>query len=78
MPCQLAAVGVFGAYALGMALVLMALSIGAGLLRDGLARALGRAIPHLRWINGGLLLLVSAYNTTRTEGRIFRCGRWSL
>jgi cytochrome c-type biogenesis protein len=58
----LAALGVFGAYALGMALVLMALSIGAGLLRDGLARALGRAIPHLRRINGGLLLLVSAYS----------------
>jgi cytochrome c-type biogenesis protein len=51
----------FGAYAAGMALVLMALSIGAALLRDGLTRTLRRALPHLRWVNGGLLLLVSAY-----------------
>jgi cytochrome c-type biogenesis protein len=51
----------FGAYAVGMALVIMALSIGAALLRDGLARTLKGALPHLRWVNGGLLLLVSAY-----------------
>jgi hypothetical protein len=51
----------FGAYAVGMALVLVALSIGAALLRDGLARTLRRVLPHLRWVNGGLLLLVSAY-----------------
>ncbi|MGW4058592.1 cytochrome c biogenesis CcdA family protein [Amycolatopsis sp. NPDC004747] len=52
---------VFAAYAIGMAIVLMALSVCAGLLRNGLARTLGRALPHLRWINGSLLLLVSAY-----------------
>jgi cytochrome c-type biogenesis protein len=51
----------FGAYAVGMALVLMALSIGAALLRDGLARTLRHTLPHLRWVNGGLLLLVSVY-----------------
>jgi cytochrome c-type biogenesis protein len=58
MPATLVA---FGAYAVGMALVLMALSIGAALLRDGLARMLRRALPCLRWVNGGLLLLVGAY-----------------
>lgn len=57
----LGAVLVFGAYALGMALVLMALSIGAAMLRDGVARMLAKAVPHLRWVNGGLLLVVGAY-----------------
>ncbi|MGH3757652.1 cytochrome c biogenesis CcdA family protein [Actinophytocola sp.] len=52
---------VFGAYALGMAVVLMALSVGAAILRNGVARVLAKALPHLRWVNGGLLLLVSAY-----------------
>lgn len=57
----LAALVVFAAYALGMAIVLMALSVGAALLRTRLARTLGTALPHLRWINGGLLLLVAVY-----------------
>lgn len=57
----LAALTVFGGYALGMAVVLMALAISAALLRDGIARTLTRVLPHMRWINGGLLLLVSAY-----------------
>jgi hypothetical protein len=57
----LAALTVFGAYALGMAVVLLALSISAGLLRHGLARALRRALPHLRWINGSMLLAVGGY-----------------
>jgi cytochrome c-type biogenesis protein len=56
-----AVLAAFGAYALGMALMLVALSIGAALLRDGLARALKRALPHLRWVTGALLLLVGAY-----------------
>lgn len=58
---SLSAVIVFGAYALGMAVVLMALSVGAALLRNGVARVLAKALPHVRWVNGGLLLLVSAY-----------------
>lgn len=57
----LGVVMVFGAYALGMAVVLMALSVGAAILRNGVARVLSKALPHVRWINGGLLLLVSAY-----------------
>jgi cytochrome c-type biogenesis protein len=57
----LGALAVLAAYASGMALVLMALSIGATLLRDGVARTLTRLLAHLRWINGVLLLLVAGY-----------------
>ena len=57
----LATVVVFAGYAAGMALVLMALAISAALLRDGLTRLLKRALPHMRWLNGGLLLLASGY-----------------
>jgi cytochrome c biogenesis protein CcdA len=41
----LATLAVLGASALGMAVVLMALSIAAALLRDGIARTLTRVIP---------------------------------
>lgn len=54
---------VFGAYAFGMATVLMALAIGAALLRNGVARALKRLLPYMNRIAGGLLLLVGAYLT---------------
>ena len=57
----LATVVVFAAYAAGMALVLMALAVSAALLRDGLTRLLKRTLPHMRWLNGGLLLLASGY-----------------
>jgi cytochrome c biogenesis protein CcdA len=57
----LATLGVLGAYAVGMAAVLMALSIAAALVRDGISRALSRVIPHMRWLTGGLLLVVSLY-----------------
>jgi len=49
---------VFGSYAVGMASVLMALAVGAALLRNGLARALKRLLPHMNRIAGALLLLV--------------------
>jgi cytochrome c biogenesis protein CcdA len=51
---------VFGSYAVGMASVLMALAVGAALLRNGLARALKRLLPHMNRIAGALLLLVGA------------------
>lgn len=54
---------VFGAYAFGMATVLMALSVGAALLRNGLARALKRLLPYMNRIAGGLLVVVGAYLT---------------
>ncbi|MGH2701294.1 MAG: cytochrome c biogenesis CcdA family protein [Actinomycetota bacterium] len=54
---------VFGAYALGMATMLMALSLGAALARDGLARRLKRLLPHMNRIASGLLLIAGAYLT---------------
>ncbi len=52
---------VFGAYALGMATMLMALSLGAELLRDGLARRLKRLLPYMHRIAGVMLAFSGAY-----------------
>lgn len=54
---------VFGAYALGMMTMLMALSLAAALARDGLARRLRRLLPHMQRIASALLLLAGAYLT---------------
>lgn len=54
---------VFGAYGLGMATMLMALSLGAALARDGLARRLKGLLPHMQRIASGLLLIAGAYLT---------------
>jgi cytochrome c-type biogenesis protein len=54
---------VFGAYGLGMATMLMALSLGAVLARDGLARRLKRLLPHMQRVASGLLLISGAYLT---------------
>jgi cytochrome c-type biogenesis protein len=52
---------VFAAYGTGMALMLMALSVGAALMRDGLARALKRLLPHMEQIAGALLAVAGVY-----------------
>ncbi len=54
---------VFGAYGLGMATMLMALSLGAALARDGLARRLKGLLPYMQRIASGLLLIAGAYLT---------------
>jgi cytochrome c-type biogenesis protein len=54
---------VFGAYALGMATMLMALSIGAALARDGLVTRLKGLLPHMQRVASGLLLIAGAYLT---------------
>lgn len=54
---------VFGAYGLGMATMLMALSLGAALARDGLARRLKRLLPHMQRVASGLLMIAGAYLT---------------
>jgi cytochrome c-type biogenesis protein len=54
---------VFGAYALGMATMVMALSLGAALARDGLARRLKRLLPHMQRVASILLLIAGAYLT---------------
>jgi cytochrome c biogenesis protein CcdA len=52
---------VFGAYGLGMALILTSLSVAAALARDGLARGLRPLLPHMSRIAGALLLVAGAY-----------------
>lgn len=54
---------VFAAYGVGMATVLMALSVAAALLKRGLARALGQLLPGLPALTGVLLMLSGAYLT---------------
>lgn len=54
---------VFGAYALGMMTMLMALSLGAALARNGLARRLKRLLPYMQRVASGLLLVAGAYLT---------------
>ncbi len=54
---------VFGAYALGMATMVMALSLGAALARNGLARRLKRLLPHMQRVASGLLLVAGVYLT---------------
>lgn len=58
-----AAGAVFLAYGLGMATVLMALSVAAALLRTGLARNLKRVFPYTHRLAGLLLVIAGAYLT---------------
>ena len=58
-----AAGAVFLAYGLGMATVLMALSVAAALLRSGLARNLKRILPYTHRLAGLLLVIAGAYLT---------------
>ena len=54
---------VFVAYGFGMATMLVALSLGAALARDGLAKRLRRLLPYMQRIASGLLLVAGAYLT---------------
>ena len=54
---------VFLAYGFGMATMLIALSLGAAMARDGLAKRLKRLLPHMQRIASGLLLVAGAYLT---------------
>lgn len=57
----LAGVATFGAYALGMAIVIVALSLGAATLRTGLATRLRALVPHTSRIGGALVAVAGAY-----------------
>jgi cytochrome c biogenesis protein CcdA len=54
-------IAVFLAYGLGMALVLMALSVAIALAREGAARTLRPVLPHVRLLAGLLLALSGGY-----------------
>lgn len=57
----LAALAVFLTYGMGMSVVILALSVGAALVRGGLARALRRVLPHVSRITALLLMVVGLY-----------------
>jgi cytochrome c-type biogenesis protein len=52
---------VFIAYALGMTLVLLALTVSLGMARQGLVQTLRRALPYVTRASGALLILAGAY-----------------
>lgn len=58
-----AALAVFGAYVVGMAVVLVSLSLGVAFLHDGLARRVRRVLPYLRPLTAGLLIAAGIYLT---------------
>jgi cytochrome c-type biogenesis protein len=51
----------FVAYGLGMALVLMALTLAVALARQGLVRLVRRLLPHVHRIAGALLVVAGGY-----------------
>lgn len=52
---------VFVAYALGMGLVLMVITLALSLAKGSLVRSLRRALPHINTISGVLLVIAGAY-----------------
>jgi cytochrome c biogenesis protein CcdA len=54
-------VAVFVVYALGMGVVVTALTVGVALARAGLATRLRSALPHVSRFSGGLLVAAGAY-----------------
>ncbi len=58
-----AALVVLAAYSLGMSAMLIVLSTGAALFRDGLVRTVRRLLPHMHTITGGLLTIAGLYLT---------------
>jgi cytochrome c biogenesis protein CcdA len=52
---------VFLAYALGMGLVLMVITLALSLAKGSLVRSLRRALPHINTISGVLLVIAGAY-----------------
>ncbi|MCY9785248.1 cytochrome c biogenesis CcdA family protein [Nocardiopsis sp. EMB25] len=55
--------GVFAVYALGMALVIGALTVSVALARDSVVTYLRRALPYVTRAGGALLVLAGAYVT---------------
>lgn len=56
-------VATFLAYALGMAVLLMALTVTLSLARQGLAHSLRRALPYVQRVSGVIMVLMGAYLT---------------
>ena len=56
-------VATFLFYALGMGVLLMALTVTLSLARQGLAHRLRRALPYVQRVSGGIMILMGAYLT---------------
>ena len=52
---------VFVAYALGMTLVLLALTVSLGMAKQGLVRRLRQALPYVNRVSGALLVVAGLY-----------------
>ncbi|MGH9024303.1 MAG: cytochrome c biogenesis CcdA family protein, partial [Acidimicrobiia bacterium] len=57
----LAGLTVFGSYAAGMCVVLMALTLTLGLAKGSMVRHFRRALPYVGRVSGGLLVVAGAY-----------------
>ena len=57
----LSSAAVFVAYALGMTLVLVALTVSLGMARHGLVRRLRQALPYVNRVAGALLVVAGLY-----------------
>lgn len=57
----LSSLAVFVAYALGMTLVLLALTVSLGMAKQGVVRWLRSALPYVNRVSGLLLVLAGAY-----------------
>ena len=57
----LSGLAVFGAYAAGMGVVLMSLTLALGLARASLVRGFRRVLPYVERLSGGLLVAAGAY-----------------
>jgi cytochrome c-type biogenesis protein len=56
-------VAVFGAYGLGMAVLLMALTLTLALARHSLLRGLRASLPYIQRVSGGIMVITGAYLT---------------
>ncbi|MEX2294312.1 MAG: cytochrome c biogenesis CcdA family protein [Acidimicrobiales bacterium] len=57
----LSSLAVFVAYALGMTLVLLALTVSMGMARQSLVRSLRQALPYVTRVSGAVLVIAGAY-----------------
>jgi hypothetical protein len=54
-------VAVFVAYALGMTLVLLVLTVSLGMAKQGMVRRLRRALPYINRVSGAIIVVAGLY-----------------
>ena len=58
---SLSSAAVFVAYALGMTLVLLVLTVSLGMARQGLVRRLRQALPYVNRVSGAIIVIAGLY-----------------